>query len=87
MAVHGGELLDNLARVGRRPQDIEAVAITHLHGDHAGWLSHRTPAAVCLPSCGPNTCSRNRSGPRVTTWKRAAWARQRSTRWLPRFAP
>ncbi|MGB8944703.1 MAG: MBL fold metallo-hydrolase [Streptomyces sp.] len=40
-ALHGGEPLDNLARVGRRPEDIEAVAITHLHGDTSAgcwWL-------------------------------------------------
>ncbi|WP_371749911.1 MBL fold metallo-hydrolase [Streptomyces sp. NBC_01283] len=51
-ALHGGELLDNLARVGRRPQDIEAVAITHLHGDHVGWLSHPPPRqrSACLPA-------------------------------------
>jgi glyoxylase-like metal-dependent hydrolase (beta-lactamase superfamily II) len=36
-AAHGGALLDNLATLGRRPEDIEAVAITHLHLDHVGW--------------------------------------------------
>ncbi|GAB2871244.1 MBL fold metallo-hydrolase [Streptomyces mayteni] len=33
----GGALLDNLARLGRAPADIEAVAFTHLHIDHIGW--------------------------------------------------
>ncbi|MEW1634522.1 MBL fold metallo-hydrolase [Streptomyces sp. NPDC093801] len=36
-AGHGGALPDNLAALGRRPQDIEAVAFTHLHADHLGW--------------------------------------------------
>ncbi|GAA0268808.1 MBL fold metallo-hydrolase [Streptomyces polychromogenes] len=34
---HGGALPDSLAAVGRRPEDIEAVAFTHLHSDHLGW--------------------------------------------------
>ncbi|MFF3115626.1 MBL fold metallo-hydrolase [Kitasatospora sp. NPDC057904] len=36
-AIRGGALLDNLARLGRAPEDIEAVAFTHLHVDHLGW--------------------------------------------------
>ncbi|MEU1526728.1 MBL fold metallo-hydrolase [Nocardia rhamnosiphila] len=39
-AITGGALLENLARAGRAPQDIEAVAFTHLHGDHIGWAAH-----------------------------------------------
>ncbi|WP_406137630.1 MBL fold metallo-hydrolase [Streptomyces sp. NBC_01089] len=35
--VHGGSLLDNLAKLGPRPDDIEVVAFTHLHTDHIGW--------------------------------------------------
>jgi glyoxylase-like metal-dependent hydrolase (beta-lactamase superfamily II) len=42
-AIHGGALLDNLARLGRAPQDIEAVAFTHLHPDHLGWALHPAP--------------------------------------------
>lgn len=42
-AIHGGALLDNLARLGRAPQDIEAVAFTHLHPDHLGWAWHPAP--------------------------------------------
>lgn len=42
-AIHGGALLDHLARLGRRPEDIEAVAITHLHPDHTGWAWHPAP--------------------------------------------
>jgi glyoxylase-like metal-dependent hydrolase (beta-lactamase superfamily II) len=32
-----GSLLDVLAALGRRPEDIDVVAFTHLHFDHAGW--------------------------------------------------
>jgi glyoxylase-like metal-dependent hydrolase (beta-lactamase superfamily II) len=42
-AIHGGALLDNLAQLGRAPQDIEAVAFTHLHPDHLGWACHPAP--------------------------------------------
>lgn len=28
---------DNLAALGHAPEDIEAVAFTHLHSDHLGW--------------------------------------------------
>lgn len=42
-AIHGGALLDNLAKLGRRPQDIEAVAFTHLHPDHIGWAWNLAP--------------------------------------------
>lgn len=38
-ALEGGALLDNLAELGRRPSDIEAVALTHVHIDHTGWLA------------------------------------------------
>ncbi|MCY0936852.1 MBL fold metallo-hydrolase [Streptomyces sp. H34-S4] len=36
-AIRGGALLDNLSLSGWAPQDIEAVAFTHLHTDHIGW--------------------------------------------------
>jgi len=35
---HGGAMPDGLAELGRAPASIEAVAITHLHADHVGWL-------------------------------------------------
>ncbi|WP_205669759.1 MULTISPECIES: MBL fold metallo-hydrolase [unclassified Amycolatopsis] len=35
--LYGGALLDNLAALGRKPEDVEAVALTHLHSDHIGW--------------------------------------------------
>ena len=43
--MHGGALLDSLAELGRRPEEIEAVAITHLHPDHLGWAWHPAPGS------------------------------------------
>ncbi len=34
--------LDNLARVGVRPQDVDIVVNTHLHADHVGWNTRYT---------------------------------------------
>ncbi|MGW2669323.1 MBL fold metallo-hydrolase [Streptomyces sp. NPDC001272] len=36
-SAQGGALPESLAALGRRPEDIEAVAFTHLHPDHLGW--------------------------------------------------
>ncbi|MFM9372367.1 MBL fold metallo-hydrolase [Streptomyces sp. Da 82-17] len=44
-AIRGGELLDGLARLGRTPADIEAVAVTHLHTDHIGWAWRPAPGS------------------------------------------
>ncbi|MCP2164289.1 MBL fold metallo-hydrolase [Goodfellowiella coeruleoviolacea] len=43
--IHGGALLDNLAALGVRPEQIEAVAFTHLHTDHIGWAWHPAPGS------------------------------------------
>jgi glyoxylase-like metal-dependent hydrolase (beta-lactamase superfamily II) len=32
-----GELMDNFKEHGVRPEDIDVVAMTHLHRDHVGW--------------------------------------------------
>ena len=32
-----GSMLDVLRAIGRRPENIDVVAFTHLHFDHAGW--------------------------------------------------
>lgn len=42
--IYGGALLDSLAELGRKPEQIEAVAFTHLHIDHVGWAWHRMPS-------------------------------------------
>lgn len=47
--IHGGALLDGLAALGRAPEDIEAVAFTHLHPDHTGWALHPAPGAERPP--------------------------------------
>ncbi|MEU6866440.1 MBL fold metallo-hydrolase [Streptomyces sp. NPDC046876] len=44
-AIQGGALPVGLAELGRRPEDIEAVAFTHLHADHLGWACHPAPGA------------------------------------------
>ncbi|MET9880208.1 MBL fold metallo-hydrolase [Actinacidiphila glaucinigra] len=41
--MRGGAFLDSLAALGRRPEEIEAVAFTHLHQDHIGWAWHPAP--------------------------------------------
>ncbi|MET8745937.1 MBL fold metallo-hydrolase [Streptomyces sp. NPDC004728] len=48
-AIHGGALLDSLAELGRGPEEIEAVAFTHLHPDHIGWAWHPAPGGDRLP--------------------------------------
>jgi glyoxylase-like metal-dependent hydrolase (beta-lactamase superfamily II) len=47
-ALEGGALLDSLAGLGRRPFDIEAVALTHVHIDHTGWLTAFTESTVLV---------------------------------------
>jgi glyoxylase-like metal-dependent hydrolase (beta-lactamase superfamily II) len=36
-----GTLLDDLARHGLSTDDIDIVILTHLHGDHSGWIARR----------------------------------------------
>lgn len=35
----GGALVDNLARAGVSPAEIDAVLISHLHDEHIGWIA------------------------------------------------
>jgi glyoxylase-like metal-dependent hydrolase (beta-lactamase superfamily II) len=46
--IGGGALIDNLAARGLRPTDIDAVAFSHLHRDHVGWLVTETPSGPAL---------------------------------------
>ncbi len=49
-----GTLLDDLARHGLRPDDIDIVIFTHLHGDHAGWATRIIGSPGDQPlSCAP----------------------------------
>ncbi|RJQ78686.1 MBL fold metallo-hydrolase [Pseudonocardiaceae bacterium YIM PH 21723] len=34
----GGELLTSLNALGREPEELELIALTHLHLDHIGWV-------------------------------------------------
>ena len=38
-SMQAGALLDELALQGVRPTDVDAIALTHLHFDHAGWVA------------------------------------------------
>ncbi|MGW0754664.1 MBL fold metallo-hydrolase [Streptomyces sp. NPDC002587] len=35
-----GDFLERLAQAGIRPQDVDTVVNTHVHGDHVGWNTH-----------------------------------------------
>ncbi|MEV4237093.1 MBL fold metallo-hydrolase [Nocardia sp. NPDC049737] len=47
--LRGGQLLDSLAATGKSTADIEAIALTHLHLDHIGWLWQSTPGTTTSP--------------------------------------
>jgi glyoxylase-like metal-dependent hydrolase (beta-lactamase superfamily II) len=38
--LEGGNLPASLAAVGLAPEDIDIVLLSHLHGDHSGWVWH-----------------------------------------------
>jgi glyoxylase-like metal-dependent hydrolase (beta-lactamase superfamily II) len=43
-----GYLLDNLAKLGIRPEDVDIVINTHLHADHCGWNTAQPEGAEDL---------------------------------------
>jgi glyoxylase-like metal-dependent hydrolase (beta-lactamase superfamily II) len=45
----GAGLLDRMADVGVRPDDVDLVLLTHFHGDHVGWNTHGDPPRVTFP--------------------------------------
>ncbi|MEU8828062.1 MBL fold metallo-hydrolase [Streptomyces sp. NPDC048636] len=73
------DYMANLAAAGVRPEDVDTVICTHLHGDHVGWNTHRVDdawrptfpnAAYVLPRAdfdywNPANGHRTRSGPRM----------------------
>ncbi|NDU73792.1 MBL fold metallo-hydrolase [Actinomadura sp. DSM 109109] len=48
-ALEGGAFLESLEKLGRRPEEIEVVAYTHLHPDHIGWAGSFGEHAVSEP--------------------------------------
>jgi glyoxylase-like metal-dependent hydrolase (beta-lactamase superfamily II) len=45
-----GRLLEELAALGIAPEDVTAVANTHLHADHCGWNTIRDDSGKLLPT-------------------------------------
>src|ERR1041385_7561029 len=43
-------LVDSLARAGFAPEDVRTVVFTHLHTDHAGGATYRSPDGDLLPT-------------------------------------
>ena len=47
-----GHLLDDLARHGVQPGDIDIIIFTHLHGDHNGWATRLDDKGTIVPTFG-----------------------------------
>lgn len=45
-----GTLIDDLARHGLTPGDIDIVIFTHLHGDHSGWATRLDESGRVVPT-------------------------------------
>jgi ribonuclease BN (tRNA processing enzyme) len=80
----GGTAMVALARAGVEPERIDAVLISHLHGDHFGgipllvldasvrkWPARERPVTIAGP---PGTADRVREALEVSGWS-AAWTR------------
>ncbi|MDA3624848.1 MBL fold metallo-hydrolase [Saccharopolyspora sp. WRP15-2] len=65
-ALRGGELLENLTALGRAPEEVEAVAITHLHTDHIGWAHRGVFPAARFLLAEPEWKLRDQHAPDVT---------------------
>ena len=77
--VDGGSMLDVLAALGRvDPEDIDVLAFTHLHFDHAGWAfadgarvfpraQYTVAAKEWLPYARRGTSGTERRRPRGTS--------------------
>lgn len=54
-----GQLLGNMLALGIDPQDVDAVVISHVHGDHlgglAGFLEENSAVTVYLPQSFPQS--------------------------------
>ena len=46
----GGNLLPALARIGVRPEDIDVLALSHLHGDHSGTIGRLESGEPVFPN-------------------------------------
>ena len=46
----GGNLLPALARIGVRPEDIDVLALSHLHGDHSGTIGRLQSGEPVFPN-------------------------------------
>jgi glyoxylase-like metal-dependent hydrolase (beta-lactamase superfamily II) len=46
----GGNLLPALARMGVRPEDIDILALSHLHGDHSGTIGRLQGGEPVFPN-------------------------------------
>lgn len=50
-----GDYLHQLAAIGVRPEDVDTVVNTHLHGDHIGWNTRLLDGEWVPTSPMPNT--------------------------------
>jgi glyoxylase-like metal-dependent hydrolase (beta-lactamase superfamily II) len=81
---HGGALLESLAALGVRPDDITDLVFTHLHFDHVGWATQKGEIVFsnAVPRCdrrdwehfvtGPDGGASRKLGPlseRVDFWE------------------